>query len=229
MQLNAEIAEDAEKLMKIILIGASGTIGKRIYDAFSKKHEVVRASRSGADGEVDITDAASIEQMYQTVNGIDAVICAAGPAKFGALSELSEEDFYKQGKLDGEIKTYFFNGSPKTDEHYKDDLKNGEMRAYTFDGFLNYVINYKDNEPEGEAKFYYKNGKTEAIKNFTGGKLNGPYKHYSEPGVPGTDKGVLELEGIRNTRIFIPSSNRWVQSAIGCQHCGRVQPHWAAP
>jgi antitoxin component YwqK of YwqJK toxin-antitoxin module len=26
---------------------------------------------------------------------------------------LSEEDFYKQGKLDGEIKTYFFNGSPK--------------------------------------------------------------------------------------------------------------------
>jgi uncharacterized protein YbjT (DUF2867 family) len=35
--------------MKILLIGASGTIGKRIYDAFSKKHDVVRASRSGAD------------------------------------------------------------------------------------------------------------------------------------------------------------------------------------
>jgi NAD(P)-dependent dehydrogenase (short-subunit alcohol dehydrogenase family) len=91
--------------MKVILVGASGTIGKRIYDTFSTKHEVVRASRSGADVAVDITDAASIEKMYETVGNVDAVICAAGPAKFGALADLTEDDFYVgiRGKMMGQV------------------------------------------------------------------------------------------------------------------------------
>src|SRR2546425_3031391 len=62
--------------MKILLIGASGTIGRRIYKTLSKKHEIIRASRSGEDVEVDITSADSIETMYKSVAGIDAVICA---------------------------------------------------------------------------------------------------------------------------------------------------------
>jgi NAD(P)-dependent dehydrogenase (short-subunit alcohol dehydrogenase family) len=91
--------------MNILLIGASGTIGKRIHGRFTKKHEVVQASRSGGDISVDITDAASIEKMYESVKGIDAVICAAGPAKFGAFSELTEEDFYIgiRGKMMGQV------------------------------------------------------------------------------------------------------------------------------
>src|SRR5438477_9490272 len=91
--------------MKILVIGASGTIGKRVYDAFSKKHEIVRASRNGADAEVDITNAASIEKMYRTIDNIDAVVCAAGPAKFGPLADLTEEDFYVgiRGKMMGQV------------------------------------------------------------------------------------------------------------------------------
>ena len=91
--------------MKILLIGAGGTIGKRIYDAFAKKHDVVRASRAGADISVDITDADSIEKMYRTVSGIDAVICAAGPAKFGPFDGMTEEDIYVgiRGKMMGQV------------------------------------------------------------------------------------------------------------------------------
>ena len=91
--------------MKVLLIGASGTIGKRIHDRFAQKHEVVKASRSGDDIAVDITDAASIQKMYESVKDIDAVICAAGPAKFGAFSELTEEDFYIgiRGKMMGQV------------------------------------------------------------------------------------------------------------------------------
>jgi NAD(P)-dependent dehydrogenase (short-subunit alcohol dehydrogenase family) len=80
--------------MKILLIGASGTIGRRIYEALSKKHEVIRAGRNGDDVSVDIISSESIEQMYKSVANVDAVICAAGGAKFGAFRELSEEDFY---------------------------------------------------------------------------------------------------------------------------------------
>ena len=91
--------------MKIILIGASGTIGRRIFETLSKKHEIVRASRQGNDVEVDITSSDSIEKMYKSVDGVDAVICAAGPAKFGAFADLSEDDFYIgiRGKMMGQI------------------------------------------------------------------------------------------------------------------------------
>ena len=91
--------------MKIILIGASGTIGRRIFETLSKKHEIVRASRQGNDVEVDLTSSDSIEKMYKSVDGVDAVICAAGPAKFGAFADLSEDDFYIgiRGKMMGQI------------------------------------------------------------------------------------------------------------------------------
>ena len=91
--------------MKILLIGASGTIGRRIYEKLSKKHEVIRASRQGDDMEVDITSAESIEKMYKSVSKLDAVICAAGPAKFSVFTELSEDDFYIgiRGKMMGQI------------------------------------------------------------------------------------------------------------------------------
>jgi NAD(P)-dependent dehydrogenase (short-subunit alcohol dehydrogenase family) len=91
--------------MKIILIGASGTIGSRIYETLSKKHEVVRASRSGGDVEVDIASAESIEQMYKSVADVDAVICAAGEAKFGRFQDLTEDDFYVgiRSKMMGQV------------------------------------------------------------------------------------------------------------------------------
>jgi len=91
--------------MKILLIGATGTIGKRISAQLSKKHEIISGGRTNANVEVDITDSASIEKMYQTVSSIDAVICAAGPAKFGLLAELAEDDFYIgiRGKMMGQV------------------------------------------------------------------------------------------------------------------------------
>ncbi|MGH9819312.1 MAG: short chain dehydrogenase [Pyrinomonadaceae bacterium] len=91
--------------MKILLIGASGTIGKRIVEAFSQKHELIKAGRKGEDVAVDITSAASIEAMYKAVTSIDAVICAAGPAAFAPLTEITEEDFYVgiRGKMMGQI------------------------------------------------------------------------------------------------------------------------------
>src|SRR5260221_10485434 len=91
--------------MRILLIGASGTIGKRISAELSKKHEIVSGGRTNADVDVDITDTASIDKMYKLVGGLDAVICAAGPAKFGLLKELTEEDFYIgiRGKMMGQV------------------------------------------------------------------------------------------------------------------------------
>jgi hypothetical protein len=46
--------------------------------------------------------------------------------------------------------------------------------------------------------------------------------YYSEPHVPNTDLGVAELEGLRNTRIYNPSTNTWTQT--GQMHYGRWYP-----
>jgi hypothetical protein len=46
--------------------------------------------------------------------------------------------------------------------------------------------------------------------------------YYSEPHAPGTKYGLIELEGLRNTRIYHPSSNTWTQS--GLMHYGRWYP-----
>jgi len=79
--------------MKVIVIGATGTIGRAIVQAISNRHEVIPVSHSKSAIKVDIADKASITKMFGTTGRVDAVICAAGLAKFGPMTSLSDEDF----------------------------------------------------------------------------------------------------------------------------------------
>ncbi len=78
--------------MKILVIGASGLIGKGVADELAKKHEVIRASRNG-DVQVDVNNPNSIKEMYDKVGKLDAVAFAAGKVPFKPLSELTRDDF----------------------------------------------------------------------------------------------------------------------------------------
>jgi NAD(P)-dependent dehydrogenase (short-subunit alcohol dehydrogenase family) len=79
--------------MRILVIGATGTIGREVVKAFSKDHEVIAASRKGSQVRVDITDPRSIKAMYEQIEGIDAVISAAGSGAWKPLDQLNGEDF----------------------------------------------------------------------------------------------------------------------------------------
>ena len=46
--------------MKILLIGANGTIGSAIDRELSSRHEIVRIGRKSGDFQVDISDSTSI-------------------------------------------------------------------------------------------------------------------------------------------------------------------------
>src|SRR5512143_434207 len=78
--------------MRVVVVGATGTIGKAVVAALERDHEVLPASRSSKI-RVDITDPQSIRRMYQTIGRIDALISAAGEARFAPLAQLADADF----------------------------------------------------------------------------------------------------------------------------------------
>ncbi|WP_280268716.1 short chain dehydrogenase [Nocardia wallacei] len=88
--------------MRIIVIGATGTIGSEVTAQLENRHEVIRASRRGPV-RVDMDDPASIAELFATVPDIDAVICCAASGKLTPLD--SDDDFYRgiQGKLFGQV------------------------------------------------------------------------------------------------------------------------------
>jgi NAD(P)-dependent dehydrogenase (short-subunit alcohol dehydrogenase family) len=91
--------------MRILLIGATGTIGKAIAAALGPRHEVLLASRQQAPLHVDIADPASIRGLYTKVGKVGAVISAAGQARFKPFADLSDADFRfsLDNKLMGQI------------------------------------------------------------------------------------------------------------------------------
>lgn len=91
--------------MKILLVGGTGTIGKSVADVFSAEREVVIASRSSKDFPIDIADSDSIRDLLKSVRKVDAIICAAGEARWDNFEDLSEQDFYIgiRSKLMGQV------------------------------------------------------------------------------------------------------------------------------
>jgi NAD(P)-dependent dehydrogenase (short-subunit alcohol dehydrogenase family) len=80
--------------MKILVIGATGTIGKKVVESLQENnHEVISASHRGGDIKVDLGSKESIAEMFQQVGQVDSVISTAGVANFAALNELSDADF----------------------------------------------------------------------------------------------------------------------------------------
>jgi NAD(P)-dependent dehydrogenase (short-subunit alcohol dehydrogenase family) len=79
--------------LKILVIGATGTIGASVARALASRHEVLRASHSRSALTVDLADPASTKRLYARVGPVDAVVSAAGQAAFGPLLTLSDTDF----------------------------------------------------------------------------------------------------------------------------------------
>jgi NAD(P)-dependent dehydrogenase (short-subunit alcohol dehydrogenase family) len=79
--------------VRVIVVGASGTIGAAVAAALERRHDVVRASRKSGDLRVDITDRASIEALFRAAGAVHAVVSAAGAVRFGPLSQLTDADF----------------------------------------------------------------------------------------------------------------------------------------
>jgi NAD(P)-dependent dehydrogenase (short-subunit alcohol dehydrogenase family) len=90
--------------MKIVVVGATGTIGRAVADALAAGHEVVRASRGG-EVRIDLDDPRSIATLFGQLKDVDAVVSCAGGARFAPLEKLTDGDFdYSiRSKLMGQV------------------------------------------------------------------------------------------------------------------------------
>lgn len=91
--------------MKILLIGANGTVGSAIKAELSQRHEVISIGRNSGDFRVDISDSASIRKLFEQTDTFDALVCAAGSVNFVPLAEMdaSHFDLGLQDKLMGQV------------------------------------------------------------------------------------------------------------------------------
>jgi NAD(P)-dependent dehydrogenase (short-subunit alcohol dehydrogenase family) len=91
--------------MRILIIGGNGIIGKHLTNHLKKDHKVIVGGRHSGDVRVDISDSASILAMYKSLGKLEAVVCAAGEAKWDYFEKLSEEDYYigLRSKLMGQV------------------------------------------------------------------------------------------------------------------------------
>jgi NAD(P)-dependent dehydrogenase (short-subunit alcohol dehydrogenase family) len=79
--------------MRIIVVGATGIIGREVVRALEGRHEVVQVGHRSGDHRVDVMDKGSIERLFQEVGPFDALVSAVGRVKFGPLETLTDEDF----------------------------------------------------------------------------------------------------------------------------------------
>ncbi|WP_434670419.1 short chain dehydrogenase [Klebsiella sp. B345] len=103
--------------MKIIVIGASGSIGQAVSEALSHQHDVIRVGRTHGDFQVDITSQSSVEALFENVGQVDAIVSATGNLFFGPLATMTDQDFNQglQDKLLGQIRLAL------TGQHYLND------------------------------------------------------------------------------------------------------------
>ncbi len=79
--------------MKVLIIGATGTVGKAVTTELATRHDIIAASRSSTAYPVDVTQPASIEALFQKIGKVDAIVAATGDLHFGPLTEMTGAQF----------------------------------------------------------------------------------------------------------------------------------------
>ncbi|KPF42307.1 short chain dehydrogenase [Rhizobium sp. AAP43] len=94
--------------MKIVLIGASGDVGRAVLQDLSQdgRHEVIRVGRSQGDYQADIASDDSVAALFEKTGPVDAIIVTAGNVILAPIEKMTAADFATglQDKLLGQVR-----------------------------------------------------------------------------------------------------------------------------
>lgn len=77
----------SERRLRILLVGASGTLGRAVEAELSQRHEVIAAGRNSGSVRMNLTDVQSIQHALKQAGELDAVVSAAGEVTFAPLAD----------------------------------------------------------------------------------------------------------------------------------------------
>jgi NAD(P)-dependent dehydrogenase (short-subunit alcohol dehydrogenase family) len=91
--------------MKVMVIGATGAVGKAVVAELGQRHQVVTVGARGGQHQVDFADIDSVRALFATVGKVDAVVVAAGQLHFAPLASFTPAQFYVglNSKLMGQV------------------------------------------------------------------------------------------------------------------------------
>lgn len=80
--------------MKIIIVGASGRIGKEVEKALSVSHDIVRVDSNSGDVQCDYTIPESVRDMFNKIGEFDSLISVVGrDSIFKQFNDLDDDDY----------------------------------------------------------------------------------------------------------------------------------------
>lgn len=91
--------------MKVIVIGATGTIGSSVVNELSTRHEIVKVGKSTGDFRADIKNEASLRDLFKAIGPFDALVSTVGSVHFAPFEEMTPSLYQigLQDKLMGQI------------------------------------------------------------------------------------------------------------------------------
>jgi antitoxin component YwqK of YwqJK toxin-antitoxin module len=107
-----------------------------------------------------------------------------GPFKvyWSKSGNLYKEGRYRDGKLQGEVRTYYPGGGLNEIEHYSEGKLDGNYKKHYKNGAVEYDIEFEDGLFSGSYKAYYENGKIYQKRTYDAGELTGDFINYYNNG-----------------------------------------------
>jgi len=90
---------------KMVVVGATGAIGRAAVAALSSRHEVIEVGTRRGTYQVDAACPQSVQALFQTLGKVDGVVVAFGSVHFGPLDQTTHAQFMLglRDKLMGQV------------------------------------------------------------------------------------------------------------------------------
>ena len=103
------------------------------------------------------------------------------------------EQYYKDGKEDGQRLTWWYrNGKKESETNYKDGKKDGNSILWFKNGQKKKESNYIDGKEDGKYTQWYENGTKAEESNYIDGKLDGKYTRWIDNGLKYTGSNYID-------------------------------------